>query len=200
MADAGIRLHKDNEIAWLVLNRPEKKNALDKSMWASIPSLVQEAVSNPGIKILIVRSENPGFFSAGADIGEFSLFMADRNARNDNRQAIKEACRALENCPLPTVAMIQGPCVGGGCILALTCDIRFGDEKSKYGITPAKLGLVYGLADTRRLVDLVGPSQAKQILFTAGIFSSHRALRIGLVNDIFPDDKLEEETEKWLRR
>ncbi|WP_417320442.1 enoyl-CoA hydratase/isomerase family protein [Emcibacter sp.] len=196
MADADIYLKKTDNIAWLVLNRPDRKNALDKSMWERISSLVEQARDDKEIKALIIRSENPGFFSAGADISEFELFMSDTEARDQNRKAIRAACRALEDCPFPTVAMIQGACVGGGCMLALCCDIRLGDEKSKYGITPAKLGLVYGLGDTRRLVDLVGPAQAKQILYTADIFPAERALRIGLINDVFPDDRLEEEARK----
>ncbi|MFC7047719.1 enoyl-CoA hydratase/isomerase family protein [Emcibacter nanhaiensis] len=194
MAHAEIYLRITDNIAWLVLNRPDKKNALDKSMWEKIPRLVEEATRESHVRVLIIRSEDSGFFSAGADISEFTLFKNDKAARDENRKAIRAACRALEQCPLPTIAMIQGACVGGGCMLALCCDIRLGNERSKYGITPAKLGLVYGLGDTRRLVDLVGPARAKQILYTAGIFTSDHALRIGLVNDIFPDDKLEEET------
>ena len=200
MSKAEIFLRISDNIACLVLNRPDKKNALDKSMWEKIPRLVEEATRDSNVRVLILRSEDPNFFSAGADISEFTLFMNDADAREDNRKAIRAACRALEECPLPTIAMVQGACVGGGCMLALCCDIRLGDEKSRYGITPAKLGLVYSLGDTRRLVDLVGPAQAKQILFTAGIFPARRALDIGLVNDIFPVDELEEKTLELARQ
>lgn len=190
-------LEKDRQIAWLTLNRPARKNALNKEMWQAIPALVAEADADPEIRVVILRSAVAGIFCAGADISEFEEFITDETARDQNRQALRNACQALENCSKPTLAMIQGACVGGGCILALCCDMRFGDETSRYGITPAKLGLVYGLSDTRRLLDLVGPAAARDILFSARILSADKALQIGLINELYAAEELEREVRAY---
>lgn len=197
MTTPHICLDKNQNIAWLTLNRPAKKNALNMEMWQAIPDLIEQAENDPEIKMVILRSALDSIFCAGADISEFDLFMQDTDARDQNRRAIRGACQAIEECTKPTVAMIQGACVGGGCILALSCDIRFGNETSRYGITPAKLGLVYGLSDTRRLLDQVGPSAAKDILFSARLIGADKALTHGLINDIFPADKLEQEVRDY---
>ncbi|WP_339861762.1 enoyl-CoA hydratase-related protein [Paremcibacter congregatus] len=197
MSDAPIYLEKDQNIGWLTLNRPARKNALNKEMWQAIPDLVRDAVKDPAIKLLILRSAVENIFCAGADISEFDLFMTDMTARDENRQALRAACAALEDCDIPTLAMIQGACVGGGCILALCCDLRFGDTSSRYGITPAKLGLVYGLSDTRRLLDQVGPAATRDILFSARILSATKALQIGLVNEIYAPAMLEQEVRDY---
>jgi len=200
MTKSLITLDKDGHIAWLTINRPERKNALNIDMWRAIPPLVRRAEQDPEIRILILRSASDSVFCAGADISEFDLLIRDTRARDLNRRAIRAACKALEDFPGPTIAMIQGPCVGGGCILALCCDLRFGDEKSRYGITPAKLGLVYGLSDTRRLLDQVGPAAARDILFSARIIDARRAQALGLVNDIFAPDSLEREVRAYAGR
>ncbi|MCF8473866.1 MAG: enoyl-CoA hydratase/isomerase family protein [Emcibacter sp.] len=192
-----IYLEKEQHIAWLTLNRPDRKNALNITMWQTIPSLVQEAENDPNIHILILRSAVENIFCAGADISEFNRFINDREARDQNRLAIRNACLALEKFSKPSLAMIAGACVGGGCILALCCDIRFGDTASRYGITPSKLGLVYGLSDTRRLMDQVGPAATKDILFSGRIIDADKALRVGLINDIFPPQKLKQETLRY---
>ena len=192
-----IYLEKDHHIAWLTLNRPDRKNALNIDMWRAIPDLVSEAENDPEIKILILRSAVPKIFCAGADISEFDRFMVDRSARDDNRRALRAACVALEDFTKPTLAMIAGACIGGGCILALSCDMRFGDEKSRYGITPAKLGLVYGLSDTRRLMEQVGPAATRDILFSARIIGADKARDIGLVNEIYPVEDLEQQVREY---
>ena len=191
MAQQPIYLIKEERIAWLYIDRPDKKNALNRDMWQMLAELVIQAEHDPEVKILILRSAAENIFCAGADIGEFDLFINDREARDQNRKSIRAACQTLEDCTKPTIAMINGACVGGGCILALCCDIRYGDSTSRYGITPAKLGLVYGLSDIRRLLDLVGSAQTSDILFSGRIISAGKALQIGLINDVFPTDELE---------
>lgn len=197
MTENPIYLEKERHIAWLTLNRPDRKNALNIDMWQAIPKLVQDAEKDSEIKILILRSAVPNIFCAGADISEFDLFINDRQARDQNRRAIRAACEALENFNKPTIAMIAGACIGGGCILALSCDMRFGDVKSRYGITPAKLGLVYGLSDTRRLMDQVGPAATRDILFSARIIEADKAREMGLVNEIYPVEILEEQVRDY---
>jgi len=200
MTSHTVTLDIENPIAYLTLNRVDKKNALNMTMWQEIERIAKDVEQNPDIHVLVIRSASDTVFCAGADISEFQIFMNDAEACEQNRKAIRAACDGIENLSIPTIAMIQGPCVGGGCALALCCDFRFGDDKSRYGITPAKLGIVYGLSDTRRLMDLVGPSEAKMVLFAANIFNADKALRIGLVNDIFPAEELAEEVGKFTRQ
>ncbi len=197
MTEKFVYLEKNRHTGWLMINRPDRKNALNIDMWRAIPPLVARAEADPEIKVLILSSAVPDIFCAGADISEFNLFINDPRARDDNRRAIRAACQVLEDFTKPTIAMISGPCIGGGCILALCCDMRFGDDKSRYGITPAKLGLVYGLSDTRRLLDQVGPAAGRDLLFSARIIDGETALRIGLISELFPAESLTEQTRKY---
>jgi enoyl-CoA hydratase len=187
-----LRLVRDGEIAWLILNRPEKRNAINLEMWQTLPELIAEVEKDPGIKVLILRGADGRTFSAGADISEFeSLRSTEEGARSYNATS-ETAEKALKGMTKPTIAMVQGPCIGGGCGIAIGCDLRFSDETARFGITPAKLGLVYSLPATKGLVDLVGPSQAKYILFSGKQIPARRAREIGLVDEVFSSDELEE--------
>jgi enoyl-CoA hydratase/carnithine racemase len=169
--------------ATLVFNRPDKRNALSVAMWAAIPDLVARAVANPNVKLLFVKG-NGGVFAAGADISEMPSVYATGKAALENDEKIQGAMKALEDCPKPVIALIEGACVGGGCGIALACDMRFGAIGSRYGVTPAKLGLVYGVGDTRRLVQAVGLSKAKDILFTGRLLEAEEALSVGLIDQL----------------
>lgn len=174
--------------ATLTLNRPNKRNALSVAMWAAIPALVEEAVADPDVKLLFVRGAG-GVFASGADISEMPTVYATSEAALANDEKIQAAMAAIENCPKPVIALIEGPCVGGGCGIALACDMRIGAIGSRYGVTPAKLGLIYGAADTRRLVQAVGLSKAKDILFTGRLLAADEALAIGLIDHLVaPED------------
>jgi len=194
-----IYLEKDHHIAWLTLNRACKKNALNYEMWRAIPSLLEKAENDPHIKVLIIYSAVKNIFCAGADLSEFNLFITDEQARDKNSLAMQAASQAIEDFPKPTIAMISGPCMGGGCILALSCDLRFADKTSRFAIPPAKLGLVYSLADTRRLMDNVGPAAAKSLLYSAGVINADKALQIGLINEIFSEEEIEQETRDYAK-
>lgn len=171
----------DNHSATLWINRPDKRNALTVAMWAALPERVAEAVADPEIKLLFLRGAGR-VFAAGADIAEMPEVYATAEAALQNDEKIQGAMKALEDCPKPVIALIEGPCVGGGCGLALACDLRIGAEDSRYGVTPAKLGLVYGAGDTRRLIQAVGLSKAKDILFTGRLLDSAEALSCGLID------------------
>ena len=176
--------------ATLTLNRPTKRNALSIAMWAAIPALVNEAIGDPAVKLLFVRGAG-GVFASGADISEMPVVYATAEAALANDIIIQGAMAALENCPKPVIALIEGPCVGGGCGIALACDIRIGTRDSRYGITPAKLGLVYGAADSRRLVQAVGLSKAKDILFTGRLLEADEAFSIGLIDMLVAPEALD---------
>lgn len=174
-------------VARLLIDRPDKRNAMDQSMWEAVPALVATAMADEAVRLLILASARPGPFCAGADIGEFATASADPVWRARNQAAIRGTQLALARAEKPTLAVIDGDAIGGGCGMALACDVRIASPRARMGITPAKLGLVYPLHDTRLLVDLVGPSQAKRLLFTATLIDAAEALRLGLV-DIVADD------------
>jgi len=173
-------------VATLRIDRAAKRNAFTQAMWEALPGLVESAMADAGVRVLVLRAAEPGAFSAGADIVEFGAGARDPEWRAKNQAAIARAQLVLSHAAKPTVAFVEGDCVGGGCGLAMACDLRVATTAARFGITPAKLGLVYSLHDTKLLVDLVGPSQAKRILFTAQLIDAGEAHRIGLV-DILAD-------------
>jgi len=188
-----MRMEVIGGIARLLVDRPLKRNAMTTAMFESIPELVAEAEAKKHVRAILLTSARTGMFCAGADIGELSANADSSDWRAANQNAINAAQIALARADRPTVAFIDGDCVGGGCGMALACDIRVATLKARFGITPAKLGLVYPLHDTKLLVDLVGPGQAKRILYTGDLLNAEEALRIGLIDLIaeHPDDLLE---------
>jgi enoyl-CoA hydratase/carnithine racemase len=182
-----LRLERDGAVARLVIDRPAKRNAMTLAMWEALPALLAEASADSAVRVLLLAAAGEGAFSAGADIGEFAAGARDPAWRARNQAAIGAAQRALTRCPLPTIALVAGDCIGGGCGLAIACDLRVASPAARFGITPAKLGLVYPLHDTKLLVDLVGPAMAKRLLFTARLIDAEEALRIGLVETLSDD-------------
>lgn len=179
-----LRLERQGRVAHLVIDRSAKRNAITQAMWEQFPSLIAEAINDDAVRVVILRAAERGAFSAGADIAEFAAAALDPEWRARNQAAIARAQIELTLAPKPVIAKIEGDCVGGGCGLALACDLRVASADARFGITPAKLGLIYSLHDTKLLVDLVGPAQAKRILFTAGLIDAAEALRIGLVDSV----------------
>jgi enoyl-CoA hydratase/carnithine racemase len=179
-----LRLEHDGSIATLLIDRPEKRNAFNQAMWEALPGLVEAASDDPATRVIVLRSAADGMFCAGADISELLAKKDDAAWRGANQAAINRAQHVLARAAKPTIAFIDGDCVGGGTGLALACDIRIATAQSRIGITPANLGLVYPLHDTKLLVDLVGPGQAKRMLFGAELLPAKEAQRIGLVEMI----------------
>jgi enoyl-CoA hydratase/carnithine racemase len=182
-----LHLDIDNAVARLTIDRLDKKNSFNQAMWEALPGLLQAAMSDPAVRVLILRSASPRVFSAGADIAEFATGARDPQWRSRNQAAIRAAQHQLARAPKPVIAQIDGACVGGGCGLAIACDLRIAGPGARFGITPARLGLVYSLHDTKLLVDLVGPAQAKRILFTGELIGAEEAARIGLI-DLLAED------------
>ena len=177
-----LRLEHDGPIARLLIDRADKRNAFTQAMWVELPRLLAQAAADPAIKLLILQSAQPGgAFCAGADIGELLAGKDDADWRAANQAAINRAQHDLTRFALPTIAFVEGDAVGGGCGLALACDLRVATPSARFGITPAKLGIVYPLHDVKLLTDLVGPGQAKRLLFTAALIDAAEAQRIGLV-------------------
>ncbi|MBV1900852.1 MAG: enoyl-CoA hydratase/isomerase family protein [Kordiimonadaceae bacterium] len=179
-----IYTEREGTIGRVILNRAEKRNAMSEAMWAAIPAAVAELDADPQVRVIILTSNGQGAFSAGADIAELQVIATDPERRESNRKAIRDAQRCLARAKKPTIAVIWGACIGGGCGLALHCDFRFAATKAKFAITPAKLGIVYPLNDTKQLIDLVGPSKAKSLLFTGRMVAADEALAMGLVDHV----------------
>lgn len=166
-------------------------------MLVALPHLLGELAADPAVKVLLVTGGAGRSFSTGADIGEFEAVNATMEATATFQSRFSAAQSAMSAFPKPTLAMISGACVGGGCGLALGCDLRFADENARFGITPAKLGLAYGLADTRRLVDAVGAAHAADLLFSARLVDAAEALAMNLVSRVVAADRLEAESWQW---
>ncbi|WP_188065069.1 enoyl-CoA hydratase/isomerase family protein [Sphingobium sp. KCTC 72723] len=189
-----VRLEKNGAIARLLIDRPERRNAMTQAMWEMLPALVDDAMADDSVRVLILGSAAPAMFCAGADIGEFARCSGDADWRVANQAAIRASQYALAHAAKPAIAAIEGDCVGGGCGLAIACDLRIAAPGARLGITPAKLGIVYSLFDTKLLVDLVGPARAKRILFTGALHGAQDALAIGLVDEIADDPMTAAET------
>ena len=180
-----LRLTREGAVARLLIDRTDKRNAFDMAMWEALPALVAEAVTDPAVRVLELRAAEPGAaFCAGADIRELLANKDDTDWRAANQAAINRAQFELARADIPTIAFVEGDCVGGGCGIAMACDIRVATPAARFGITPAKLGLVYPLHDVKLLVDLVGPGQAKRMLYTGELLTAQEAQRIGLVEII----------------
>lgn len=183
-----LRLEKNGPVAHLLIDRADKRNAFTIAMWQLLPELLAQAAADPALRVLVVKSAAGGAFCAGADIAELLANKDDAIWRAENQKALNRAQYELTRFPLPTVAMVEGDCVGGGCGIALACDIRVAGPKARLGITPAKLGLVYPLHDIKLLVDLVGPGQARRMLYTGMLLSANEARAIGLVEELADDE------------
>lgn len=179
---APIRLEINPSAAEIILERPSRRNALTLSMWQALPGLVTEATADPGVSVLLLHGGDTGAFAAGADISEFAETYATPASAARAADIIAAALAALETCPKPVIAAIEGACVGGGVSLAMAADLRIAGAGSRFAITPGKLGLVYAASDTRRLITAIGVGAAKDILFTGRSFGAAEAGAMGLVD------------------
>ncbi|AHH99702.1 enoyl-CoA hydratase/isomerase family protein [Kutzneria albida] len=189
---AELSLSVDGPVATLTIDRPDKRNAFALRMWAALPAVARAVESAPEVRVLLVRGAGDGPFSAGADIGEFGTVRRGEEAASAYSATVHAAERAIAELSKPTIALVQGWCVGGGCELALACDLRVADESARFGITPAKLGLVYNQVSTAQVVTAVGAAWAKYILFTGELLDAQTALRIGLVQQVHPREQAAE--------
>jgi len=176
-----IALHFEPPFARIVLNRPERRNAISRAMWRALPAIRAAIEAREDVLVALVEGAG-GDFSAGADIAEFDAAYRDATAARDYGDAVQDGLKALIDLDRPTIAVLRGNAVGGGLGLAMACDLRFCAADAYLAVTPAKLGLVYGHAETRRLVELVGPSRAKDLLFTGRRIETEEALAVGLID------------------
>ncbi|MEE4210090.1 MAG: enoyl-CoA hydratase-related protein [Parvularcula sp.] len=177
-----IRYETEAGMARIVLDRPDKKNALSTAMWRAIPPMIERAAADEDVRVVILCSSTEAAFAAGADISEFEENYKTPQAAEATSGWIGNAVDAVETCAKPVLAAIEGICVGGGVSLAVAADLRLAGEGARFAVTPGKLGILYSPADTRRLVRVVGVAAAKDLLFTGRMIEAEEAFRLRLVD------------------
>ena len=182
---------KEGGVGYLTFNNPERHNAVSLEMWEAASSYLDDFKNDRNIRVVVVTGAGGKAFISGADISKFEKERSTQEGVDRYNAAVDHANNAFYSFPKPTIAMIRGYCIGGGVGLALCCDMRICTEGSKFAVPAAKLALGYRYAGLKKLVDLVGPSFAKEIFFTARQFSAAEVLTMGLVNRVLPDAELE---------
>lgn len=191
MADQKLHGRREGHVGHVVFDNPAKMNAVSLDMWEALIGLLDEFRADPEIRCLVVSGAGGKAFVSGADISKFESERA--NAEMDEKYGVvsNQGYEAIYDFPKPTIAMITGYCIGGGMNLAACCDLRYCDEKARFGIPAAKLGLGYGYFRIERMSRIVGLPATMEMLFTARQYSAAEALRMGLVHGVFPDAELE---------
>jgi enoyl-CoA hydratase len=182
---------KEGKVGYLTFNNPERHNAVSLDMWEAAEGFLDDFKNDKNIRVVIVTGAGGKAFVSGADISKFDKERSSQDMIDRYNESVDRANNAFYTFPKPTIAMIRGYCIGGGVSLALCCDMRICTEGSKFGVPAAKLGLGYRYDGLKKLVDLVGPSFAKEIFYTARQFTAAEAQMMGLVNRVLSDAELE---------
>ncbi len=182
---------KEDGVGYLIFNNPERHNAVSLDMWEAATAILENFAADKEVRVVVLTGAGGKAFVSGADISKFEKERSSKEAIDRYNEIVDQANAAVFEFPKPTIAMIRGYCIGGGVGLALCCDLRICSDNSKFGVPAAKLGLGYGFKGIKKLVDLVGPSFAKEIFFTARQFTAQEAHGMGLVNRVVAADELE---------
>ena len=177
-------------VATVIINRPEKRNAIDYAGWIELRRVADELERDPQVRVVVITGAGDVAFSAGADIADFDEYRSDSARAKVYATAFEGAMDAIEAISKPTICMIKGFCIGGGCELSMAADMRFAADNSRFGIPVAHLGILIGYSEMIRLLRLVGPGNASSILFTGRTIDAQEALRMGLVNGVYPVDQV----------
>jgi enoyl-CoA hydratase len=188
-----ILFEKSGYIGKLVLNRPQALNALNTSMLREFNEILTSIESDKDLRVLVISGSGRSFV-AGADIKEMQAYDS-LEAREYAELGLKTMKR-IEDLAIPVIASVNGFALGGGCELALACEIRYASESAKFGQPEVGLGIIPGFGGSQRLARLVGLAQAKELIYTGKVIDSQEALRIGLVNRVFKNEELESESMK----
>ena len=190
MTDKIISRREDG-IGHVVFNNPEKRNAVSLDMWQAVEAALDQFAADEEIRVVVLSGAGDRAFVSGADVSKFEEERSGAEAVAHYNATTARIYAKLNTYAKPTIAQITGSCVGGGVALAVCCDLRICGQSSRFGIPAAKLGLGYGFAGLQRLVHLIGPAFAKEMFFTARLFSAAEAYEMGLVNRVVPDDQVE---------
>lgn len=181
----------DEGIGWLTFNHPERRNAISLEMWQGIGDALEAFEHDDAVRVVIMKGAGGKAFASGADISEFDTHRANAEQRKAYGEISGRGNQWLAQLSKPFIAMIHGFCIGGGLAIALNADIRFATPASTFGIPAAKLGLGYEYAGLAKLARLVGPANARDIMFTARFLDADEALQRGLINFVVSEEELE---------
>jgi len=192
-----ILIEKRDRIALITINRPDKLNALNIKTRQELAEAMDELRADDAVRVVVITGAGEKSFVAGADIAEFE----GRTALEQRRvMRAKSIFTAAEDFPKPIIAMINGFCLGGGCELALSCDIRVASDRARFGQPEINLGIIPGGGGTQRLTRLIGEGKAMQMILTGEMINADEAYRLGLVNEVYPASELEAKTMELANR
>ncbi|OLO03043.1 enoyl-CoA hydratase [Salinicola socius] len=198
--DDEIRCYQEGAIGWIRFNRPEARNAMTWHMYQAMTQAYRQFDENEAVKLIAFRGEGGEAFVAGTDIKQFAEFRERRDGIDYERR-IDEVIGGLERLATPTVALIEGYCIGGGAAIALACDFRYANGALKFGIPIARtLGNCMSITNVARLIDLIGVSRTKRVLMLAQMIETEEALAAGLIETVVDGDDLDETARKLAER
>lgn len=189
--------HIEHGIGWVTFNQPKKRNAINLEMAQALGDILEHFQDDPNVRVVVMRGAGGKAFVAGADISEFKEKRANAVQKAEYARISERGYNWLGKLDKPLIALIEGYCIGGGLATALAADVRFATPDSTFGIPAAKLGLGYGFDGIAKLADLVGPSTARDILFSARFLQASEAISKGLVNFLVERDSIESEVRKY---
>ncbi|MBQ62302.1 MAG: enoyl-CoA hydratase [Gammaproteobacteria bacterium] len=187
----------EDGIGWITFNSPERRNAISLEMWEGLGTILESFQHDDGVRVVVMKGAGEKAFVSGADISEFDSKRGNAAQKKQYGAVSANASLWLGKLDKPLIAMIQGYCIGGGLATALSADVRFATKDSTFGIPAAKLGLGYEYGGLKVLSDLVGPSSAKDIMFSARFLDAEEALRIGLINFVVSRQELEQKVRDY---
>lgn len=182
---------KEGGIGWMTFNNPERRNAISYEMRQAILQILDDFEADPAIRVIVLKGAGDKAFVSGSDISQFEKRRATPEQQNEYAELSTRVQQRYDSLTKPLIAMISGYCLGGGLGTALNADLRIAAEESEFGVPAGRLGIVYNWRGVKRLTALIGPANAKEMLFTARRFSAAEALRMGLVNRVVPRSDLE---------
>ena len=185
-----ILLHKDGRVGRLVFNNPERHNAVSLEMWDRVAAGLEDFRADDGIRVVVLSGAGGKAFVSGADVSKFETERGSRASVAAYNARVKEVYQGIQGFPKPTIAMIDGYCIGGGLALAVSCDLRFCSTKSRFGLPAARLGLGYPFHGLKRLVDTIGPGATRDIVFSARRLDAYEALTLRLVQKVVAEVEL----------
>ena len=196
-----ITLNRDGAVATVSVDNAEKLNALTVAMWQELARVMRELSADDALRCIVLRGAGDKAFAAGADIAEFATV---RNTREQgvvyHREHVFGALQAVAECRHPVVAMIHGPCVGGGLELACQCDLRISGESGRFGVPINRLGFSIAYDELAAVLPVVGRAAALEILLEGRVWDAHEAFAKGLLTRVVPDDQLHDETRATVER
>jgi len=187
-----MQAHVEDGIGWMIFNNPARHNALSLEMWQGIGDIIEHYATNEEIRVVVMRGAGGKAFVSGADISEFDAKRANVEQQQSYGKVAGRGSMWLAKLDKPLIGLIEGYCIGGGLATALAADVRFATPDSRFGIPAAKLGLGYEYEGLAKLARIVGPSSARDIMFSARFMQADEAQRIGLINFVESRETIED--------